>query len=164
MIKAGLLECTLHPQELLAALGENVYRVDLRIKPLTAVHTANSYISCLKQHGTEENLFMLCMSDGGVALMDARSSKKSVAKRPVPEAHSDIRFLDISDHRNLNQGVFVGSSCNSRQIYMHTVESVGRTHWESDILMGTAGHVADGGKKAMLLGASNGLGTKVLFI
>jgi hypothetical protein len=160
-VKAGLLECTLHPQELLTALGENVYRVDLRVKPLTAVHTANNYISSMKQHGTEQNLFILGMSDGGVSLMDARYPKKSIAKRAMPEAHSDLKFLDISDHRNLNQGVFIGSSCYSRQLYMHTVESAGRTHFESDILMGRAGSVADGSKKSMLLAASSVFGTKV---
>jgi hypothetical protein len=163
-VRAGLLECTLHPQELLTALGENVYRVDLRMKPLTAVHTANNYISSLKQHGTEPNLFILGMSDGGVSLLDSRYPKKSIAKRAVPEAHSDLRFLDISDHRNLNQGVFVGSSCYSRQVYMHTVESAGRTHFESDIFMGSAGSVADGSKKSMLLAASSVFGTKVPII
>lgn len=160
-VKAGLLECTLHPQELLTALGDTVYRIDLRVKPLTVVHTANTYISSLKQHGTEQNLFILGMSDGGVSLMDSRYTKKSIAKRAVPEAHSDMRYLDISDHRNLNQGIFMGGSCYSRQIYMHTIESVGRTHFESEILMDGAGSVADGSKKSMLLAASSVFGTKV---
>lgn len=163
-VKAGLLECTLHPQELLTALGDRVYLIDLRVKPLTVVHTANNYISSLKQHGTEQNLFILGMSDGGVSLMDSRYSKNSIAKRAIPEAHSDVRFIDISDHRNLNQGVFMGSSCYSRQIYMHTIESAGRTHFESDIFMGSAGSVADGSKKSMLLAASSVFGTKVPII
>ena len=64
--KVASLECTLHPQELLAALGEKLYRVDLRSRSkfsdgtYKTIHTAASCISSLKQH-SDPNLFMVSL-------------------------------------------------------------------------------------------------------
>ena len=62
--KIATLECTLHPQELFAGLGDRLFHVDLRSRSKfsdgadRAIHTAASGICSVKQH-SDPNLFMV---------------------------------------------------------------------------------------------------------
>ena len=160
-VKAGLLECTLHPQELLTAFGSKVHKMDIRTKSSSLLHTTDSSVTCVKQHGTQQYLFMLAMSDGGVSLMDSRYTKKSIAKRAVNEPHSELKFLDISTKMDQNQGVFMGSSCFSRQAYMHTIDSSGDILTGSNCSSDSAQNHSLGGLKNALLAAAKPFGLKV---
>lgn len=157
----GSLECTLHPQELLAGQGENLYRIDLRTRPISKIHTANSFVTTLKQHGSEQHLCMMGLSDGTIALMDFRNMKKSVGMRILPEQLNEMKYFDISNHYNKNQSIFMGSSPFCRQIYMNNIELVGKTFMEVDSEMKGRCNVFKGGLSSTLLGAAHAFGVQV---
>ena len=157
----GLLECTLHPQELLAAQGENVYRIDLRTQPLTKACTAEHFVTTLKQHGDDQHLFMIGLSNCEISLMDHRYTNRSLGTRILPEPLNEMKFFDISNHYDKNQSIFMASSPFSRQIYMNNIELVGKSFMEIDTVMKRSCNMFKGGMSSTLLSAANTFGVQV---
>ena len=157
----GLLECTLHPQELLAAQGENIYRIDLRTRPLAKSYTAEHFVTTLKQHGDDQHLFMIGLSSSEMAFMDHRYTKKSLGTRILPEPLNEMKFFDISNHYDKNQSIFMASSPFSRQIYMNNIELVGKSYMEIDTVMKRSCNTFKGGMSSTLLSAANTFGVQV---
>ena len=157
----GLLECTLHPQELFAAQGENVYRIDLRIRPLSKVYTAEYFVTTLKQHGDDQHLFMIGLSSSEIAFMDHRYTSRSLGTRILPEPLNEMKFFDISNHYDKNQSVFMASSPFCRQIYMNNIELAGKSFMEDDTVMKRSCNIFRGGMSSTLLSAANTFGVQV---
>ena len=88
--------------------------------------------------------------------MDRRHTKECIAERIIPEPHSELKYVDISC-RDITQGIFIGGSCMSRQMYVHNIELAGRDSPKGDMER----HKAAGGLSG-LLSAANSAGMKVV--
>lgn len=108
----------------------------------------NAYYNIIKY---SYNCGKIGANSGGLMLMDRRHTRECIAERVVPEPHSELKFIDISC-RDLTQGLYIGGSCASRQIYVHNIELSGRS--------GNT-HAAAGGLSG-LLSAATFSGMKVI--
>ena len=82
-------------------------------------------------------------------LMDRRHTKECIAERIIAEPHSELKYVDISC-RDVTQGIFIGGSCMSRQMYVHNIELAGRDSPKGDMER----HTAAGGLSGLLSAAS----------
>ena len=107
---------------------------------------------------------MLALTTGGVLIMERRFVKKPLAERMVPEAHAELRHVDIGGS-DLTQGLVIGGSCSSRLLYMHNIELTGldatREFTGGRGSGGSRGGGEGAGGLSTLLSAATPFGTKV---